>query len=102
MQTSAACAVAPSSRPTTPKTRAPTSSASSIARTRFTETLCARFPPPTEKTRIASREDRREVRSQASKLVSQPSSFVRAVSSATLSVGAYASKAHSLRKSLTA
>ena len=46
--------------------------------------------------------ERREVRSHASKLVSQPSSFVRAVSSATLSVGAYASKSQSLRKSLTA
>ena len=84
------------------KTRAPTSRASSIARTRFTETLCVRLPPPTENTRIASREEMRDVRSHASKLVSQPSSFVRAVISATLSVGVYASKSHSFRKSLTA
>ena len=49
--------------------------------------MCARLPPPTEKTRIASCEESREVRSHASKLVSHPSSFVRAVSSATLSVG---------------
>ncbi len=51
---------------------------------------------------MASREESREVRSHASRLVSHPSSFVRAVSSATLSVGAYASKSHSFRKSLTA
>ena len=46
--------------------------------------------------------ERRDVRSHASNLVSHPSSFVRAVISATLSVGAYASKSHSFRKSLTA
>ncbi len=102
MQTSAAAAVAPSARPTIPKTPAPTSRASSIARTRFTETLWARFPPPTENTSNASLDESRDVRSHASKLVSHPSSFVLAVISATLSVGAYASKSQSFRKSLTA
>ena len=52
------------------------------------ETLCSREPPPTEKTRIASRDESRERSSHASKVVSQPSSLVRAVSSETLSVGA--------------
>ena len=41
-------------------------------------------------------------RSHAANTVSQPSSLVRAVSSDTLSVGVYASKPASLRKSLTA
>ena len=43
-----------------------------------------------------------EIFSQPANTVSQPSSFVRAVSSDTLSVGAYVSTPHSLRKSFTA
>src|SRR5579871_873256 len=65
-------------------------------------TLCSRSPPPTERMSSASRAERWLVRSQASKTVCQPSSLVRAVSSETLSLGAYASIFASLRKSLTA
>ena len=61
--------------------------ASSSARTRFAETFFSLSPPPTENTSTASRGPRRDTSSQAAKLVSQPSSFTRAVSSATLSVG---------------
>ena len=68
----------------------------------FTLTFRSASPPPTESTRTASFELARLVRSQAAKTVSHPSSLVRAVSSETLSVGAYASMPHSLRKSLTA
>ena len=50
----------PPGLPTTPKIAAPASRASSIALTRLTETLCSREPPPTEKTRTASRPARRE------------------------------------------
>ncbi len=41
------------------------------------------------------------MRSHSTNVVSQPSSFVRAVSSETLSVGAYVSIPQSFRKSLT-
>ena len=45
-------------------------------------------PPPTEKTMMASLSLALEISSQAEKVVSHPSSLVRAVSSETLSVGA--------------
>jgi hypothetical protein len=48
----------------------------------------SRSPPPTEKTNTASFSFDRLVSSHAAKTVGQPSSFVRAVSSETLSVGA--------------
>src|SRR5262249_52564874 len=99
---SASCRVVPPSRPTMPKTRAPTSRACSRARTRLTLTLRSRLPPPTEKTSTPSPWRTREPRSHSTKEESQPSSLIRAVSSLTLSVGAYASKPQSLRKSLTA
>src|SRR5258706_7817843 len=85
-----------------PKTFAPTSRASSSERTMLTLTFFSRLPPPTLKTRTPSPARSRETRSHSTKQVSHPSSFTRAVSSLTLSVGAYASNAHSLRKSLTA
>src|SRR5882724_5094545 len=85
-----------------PKTLAPTSFASSSERTRFTDTFFSRLPPPTEKTRTPSPFRRRDTLSHSEKHVSQPSSFTRAVSSETLSVGVYASKPQILRKSLTA
>src|SRR6202158_5239810 len=68
----------------------------------LTETFFSRLPPPTEKTRTPSRELILEPSSHAAKQVSQPSSLARAVSSETLSVGAYASKPQILRKSFTA
>src|ERR1700682_2465684 len=71
--------VNPPSRPTMPKTAAPTSSASSMAATRLAETPLSRSPPPTEKTRSASSRDNREPRSHSLNVVSQPSSFTRAV-----------------------
>lgn len=46
-----------------------------------------RPPPPTENTRIASFDPALLVLSQEENTVSQPSSFVRAVSSETLSTG---------------
>src|SRR5581483_649640 len=82
--------------------RAPTARAYSSARTRFTLTFFSALPPPTENTSRPSMSDRRLPRSQAANAVSQPSSLMRAVSSETLSVGAYASKTQILRKSLTA
>src|SRR5262249_38767075 len=68
----------------------------------FVETLRSTSPPPTEKIRIASSGDRLLTSSQPEKIVSQPSSFARAVSSDTLSTGLYAWIPHSLRKSFTA
>ena len=50
--------------------------------------IALRSPPPTERTRSASLSFARLVLSQAAKTPAQPSSFVRAVSSETLSVGA--------------
>ena len=85
-----------------PSTVAPTSLAYCTARTRFGLTLRSRLPPPTENTRIASPARSWLTFSHAENVVSQPSSLVRAVSSETLSVGAYASIPTSLRKSLTA
>src|SRR5258708_7815224 len=85
-----------------PKTLAPTSFASSSERTRFTDTFFSRLPPPTEKMRTPSSFRRRDTLSHSEKHVSQPSSFTRAVSSETLSVGVYASKPQILRKSFTA
>ena len=87
---SATLAVYPPSRPTTPKMWAPRSEASSKARTRFTDTWFSWLPPPTENTSTPSRRRRAEsTRSHSTKVVSQPSSLVRAVNSDTLSVGAY-------------
>src|SRR3984893_18788026 len=96
-EASASRRVAPPSRPTMPNMDAPLSRASSSAATRLAETPRSRSPPPTEKTSSASLSESREPRSHSVKVVSQPSSFARAVSSLTLSVGAYASKPHSLR-----
>ena len=73
----------------------------STALTMFMDTLRSASPPPTENTRIASFAFARLTSSQPVKIVSQPSSLARAVSSETLSTGAYASMPHSLRKSLT-
>lgn len=86
--TEACWAVAPSSRPTIPKMSAPSARASSTATTRFIETLCSREPPPTEVVSSASSPDRRDPSNHLAYAVSQPSSFVRAVNSETLSVGA--------------
>src|SRR5208337_2574056 len=72
------------------------------AATRFGLTLRSTSPPPTENTSTASRAANLLVFSQPSKTVAQPSSFVRAVSSETLSVGAYASIPAIFRKSFTA
>ena len=58
-----------------------------MARTRFTDTFFSRLPPPTEKTSRPSRAPSRDTLSHSEKLVSQPSSLTRAVSSETLSVG---------------
>ena len=74
----------------------------SRARTRFVDTPSSGSPPPTEKTKSASDLETCEPRSHSAKVVSQPSSLALAVSSATLSVGVYASNWHILRKSLTA
>src|SRR6185503_14808594 len=101
-QASATFAVNPPSRPTIPATRAPTALACSSARTRLVLTLRSESTPPTEKTSTASRAERRLPLSQLANEVSQPSSLMRAVSSETLSVGAYASKPAIFRKSLTA
>src|SRR5581483_6399983 len=76
--------------------------ASSSAAIRLGLTLRSASPPPTERTRIASLALARDVLSHSMNTVAQPSSLVRAVSSETLSVGAYVSMSHSLRKSLTA
>jgi hypothetical protein len=70
-----------------PKTLAPARRASSIARTRFTETFFSTFPPPTEKTSTASSAPMREIFSHSANELSHPSSLTRAVSSETLSVG---------------
>src|SRR5271166_3073429 len=86
-QASASWAVVPPSRPTTPKIGVPRSRASRRAATRLVETPLAALPPPTEKTSSASRPESRDPLSHSAKVVSQPSSFVRAVSSDTLSVG---------------
>ena len=58
--------------------------------------------PPTEKMKTPSFGVRRLVFNHSTKTVAQPSSFVRAVSSDTLSVGAYDSIPTILRKSFTA
>ena len=87
-QAAAAALVAPPSLPTMPNTAAPTSPASSSARTRLGDTFFSRLPPPTENTSTASRAPSRDTLSHSEKLVSQPSSLTRAVSSETLSVGA--------------
>src|SRR4051794_7700511 len=84
---SASSAVAPSDRPTTPNTHAPTERANSTAPTTFKEMPCERDPPPTLKTSTASPARSRDARSHAAKTLSNPSSFVRAVSSETLSAG---------------
>ncbi len=60
------------------------------------------LPPPTEKTRTASRCASRDPRSHSAYELSHPSSLIRAVSSETLSEGEYASNPASFRKSLTA
>src|ERR1035438_18993 len=73
-----------------------------MAATKFGLTWFSRLPPPTEKISRGSALPSRLARSQPSKIPAQPSSLVRAVSSPTLSVGAYASSPQILRKSLTA
>jgi len=52
------------------------------------ETFFSAFPPPTDKISSASPPLMREPSSHLEKTVSHPSSFTRAVSSDTLSVGA--------------
>src|SRR3972149_5838523 len=65
-------------------------------------TFFSRFPPPTEKTNTMSPAFSRLPLSHSTKTLAHPSSFVRAVSSDTLSVGVYASIPAILRKSFTA
>src|SRR4030095_6248080 len=100
--TSATCAVYPPSRPTIPRMALPRSFASFSALTKFGLTFFSRLPPPTDKTKIASLSLSRLPLSHSVKTEGHPSSLVRAVSSETLSVGAYASIPASLRKSFTA
>ena len=71
-----------------PITDAPTCFATWIALTRFGLTFFSRFPPPTEKMSNPSFALMRLPLSHSLKTVAQPSSFVRAVNSETLSVGA--------------
>ena len=59
-----------------------------MAATRFGETFFSRLPPPTERMNRQSLLFSLLVRSHSTKTLAQPSSFVRAVSSETLSVGA--------------
>jgi len=70
-----------------PKIEAPTDFAVSSAATMLVETCFSRLPPPTEKTRTASLSLIRDPLSHSLKVVSQPSSLARAVSSETLSMG---------------
>ena len=56
--------------------------------TRLGLTFFSILPPPTEKTKTASCALSRLIASHSRKMVCQPSSLVRAVSSETLSVGA--------------
>src|ERR1017187_1223744 len=77
----------PPSRPTMPKTFSPRFFPSSNARTRFGLTFFSALPPPTDITKMASLEFARLTFNHASNTVAQPSSFVRAVSSETLSHG---------------
>src|SRR5436189_3472431 len=100
--TSATCAVYPPSRPTIPRIALPLSFASCSALTKFGLTFFSRLPPPTDNTRTASFALSRLPLSHSAKTDGHPSSLVRAVSSETLSVGAYASIPASLRKSFTA
>src|SRR5262245_10675440 len=79
------CLVYPPSRPTTPKIFRPRCWASFNPATMFALTFFSRFPPPTEKTNTASFRVALLALSHAANTVSQPSSLVRAVSSATLS-----------------
>ena len=85
---SATCAVLPAVAADDAVDRRADPLASSRARTRLGEMLRSVSPPPTEKTSSASSGRSRDTSSQAEKVVSQPSSLVRAVSSLTLSVGA--------------
>src|SRR5271165_293972 len=81
---------------------APTCFASCMAATRFGDTFFSRLPPPTERMKRQSRLLSLPVRSHSTNTLAHPSSFVRAVSSETLSVGAYASIPVIFLKSLTA
>jgi hypothetical protein len=87
-QASATVAVKPPSRPTMPMMVAPTEAATRSALTRFALMFFSRLPPPTENTSTPSAAVSRLAASQLANTVSQPSSLVRAVISATLSVGA--------------
>jgi hypothetical protein len=71
-----------------PMTEAPAFLATWMALTRLGLTFFSRLPPPTEKMRMPSLPLMREPLSHSAKIVAQPSSLVRAVSSETLSVGA--------------
>src|SRR6266446_256223 len=65
-------------------------------------TFRSMLPPPTERTRTASRACNRPTSNHDANTECQPSSLIRAVNSEMLSVGEYASIPVSLRKSLTA
>jgi hypothetical protein len=80
--------VYPPSRPTIPRIALPRSFASCSALTKFGLTFFSTLPPPTDNTRIASFALSRLPLSHSTKTDGHPSSFVRAVSSDTLSVGA--------------
>lgn len=56
--------------------------------TTFTATPCSREPPPTERRAVRPRGRAARSPARPGNVLSQPSSFVRAVSSGTLSVGA--------------
>jgi len=84
---SATLAVYPPSLPTIPNILALTLWAYSSALTRFTLTFFSWLPPPTDKTKTPSLALRLLPFNQAANDDSHPSSFIRAVSSETLSVG---------------
>jgi hypothetical protein len=71
-----------------PRTALPRSFANRKAATKFALTFFSTSPPPTDRTRTASLSLRRLPLSHSTKTEGHPSSFVRAVSSDTLSVGA--------------
>ena len=78
------------------------SPASSSARTMLGETFALGVATADREHEHAVVRPEPRARSHPTNIVSQPSSLVRAVSSDTLSVGAYASNPQILRKSLTA
>src|SRR3979409_1706965 len=81
------CFVYPPSRPTTPNIFTSRCFASLSPATIFALTFFSKFPPPTENTNTASFLLALLVLSHAANTVSPPWSFVRSVSSATLSTG---------------